>query len=370
MKLLERQPEIARDAPPEPPAQAPPETPADPGARTCKSCGATMAPEQDWCLACGTASGRLVERPGARSALTVLGLTLVLVAGAVAASYAALREDHTVPPAQTAGTGQVAQAPPAATTPPATTPTTTPPASTTTAPAPGSTTGKSNLPKVQVPSVKTPAPAPRTTTTPRATSPSATPTPAPRTPSTGGGGSQTTTPGAGQTTTPGAGQTTAPGAGQTTTPKPAAPVAIDLTPSQVSVYDPYRRATATGAPGKAIDGDGSTSWYVDTAPGVPQVGVGYAVNLGQARGIKSIDITTPTPGFRVEVYATDEATPPPTILDTRWAHITDKSNIGEGGKTHIVLGAGTSKYQTLLLWITKPPSDGTRVRISELKILG
>jgi hypothetical protein len=138
----------------------------------------------------------------------------------------------------------------------------------------------------------------------------------------------------------------------------------------VSVYDPYRRATATGAPGKAVDGDGSTSWYVDTAPGAQQVGVGYAVNLGQARGIKSIDITTPTPGFRVEVYATDEAAPPPTILDTRWAHITDKSNVGEGGKTHIVLGAGTSKYRTLLLWITQPPSDGARVRISELKVFG
>ena len=36
----------------------------------------------------------------------------------------------------------------------------------------------------------------------------------------------------------------------------------------------------------------------------------------------------------------------------------------------IVLGAGTSKYQTLLLWITKPPADGTRVRISELKVFG
>src|SRR5919108_5968122 len=119
MKLLERQPEIARDAPPEPPAQAPPEeTPGDPGARTCKACGATMAPEQDWCLACGIASSRVVERPGARSALTVLGLTLVLVTGAVAASYAALRQDHTVPPAQTAAAGPGPPGPPAPPPPP------------------------------------------------------------------------------------------------------------------------------------------------------------------------------------------------------------------------------------------------------------
>jgi hypothetical protein len=136
------------------------------------------------------------------------------------------------------------------------------------------------------------------------------------------------------------------------------------------VYDPYRRATAMGVPGKALDGDGSTSWYADTAPGAPQIGLGFVLSLGASRGIRAVDITTPTPGFHVEVYATDEATPPPTILDTRWAHITDKGDVGDGGKTHIVLGAGTSKYQTLLLWITKPPTDGARVRISELKVFG
>ena len=330
-----------------------------------------MAPEQDWCLACGMAAGRLGARPGSRSALTVLGLTGLLLAGAVAASYAALREDRTVP-GRPAAAAEVAQAPPPATTAPPSTATTPPPASTTTRPSSGSTTGSSRLPKVKVPTSSSPPPAPstsstpipapsppvtstpRTSRTPTPTPTRSTPTPAPTPPSSGGGGSQTTTP----------------GAGQTTTPAPTAPTAIDLDASAASVYDPYRRAIAIGVPGKALDGDGSTSWYADTPPGSQQVGLGFVVSLGQSRGIRSVDITTPTPGFRVEVYATDEAAPPPTILDTRWAHITDKSNVGEGGKTHIVLGAGTSKYQTLLLWITKPPTDGARVRISELKVFG
>src|SRR3954468_22068963 len=160
MKLLEAQPEIASGTPPEPPVATPPEEPAaDPRARTCKSCGATMAPGQDWCLACGTAAGRLGTRPGARSAMTVFGLTAVLVAGAVGASYAALREDQTIPPSQSAAAAQVAQAPPA-TVPPATT---TPPASTTTTPAPGTTTGKSSIPKVQVPSNRSTVPTPKAT---------------------------------------------------------------------------------------------------------------------------------------------------------------------------------------------------------------
>jgi hypothetical protein len=348
MKLLELQPEVA-PGPPEPPEDAPREEPqADPGARTCKDCGATMDPGQGWCLACGTAAGPLGERPGWRSAMTVLGLTLLLVAGAVAASYAALRSDPAAAPATS--NAQVAQ-PPAATTSPPPAATTAPPETTPTTPGKTST-GK--LPKVQVPSSKpstsapkpatpvTPAPAPAA---PRATTPPAQPTPPPS-----GGGQTNSTP-------------------TNTTPAPPAPAAIDLEASAASVYDPYRRATAVGVLGKALDGDGGTSWFVDPAPG-DKVAVGYALNLGEARGIRAVDITTPTPGFRVEVYATDEATPPPNILDTRWAHITDKANVGEGGKTHIVLGGGTSKYQTLLLWITEPPSDGARVRISELKVFG
>src|SRR4051812_25497964 len=158
MKLLEAQPEIAPGAPPAPPVGTSPEDPAaDPGARTCKSCGATMAPGQDWCLSCGTAAGRIGSRPGVRPAMTVFGLTALLVAGAVAASFAALREDQTVPPSQSAAAAQVAQAPPAATPPPAAT---TPPASTTTTPAPGSSTGKSTIPKVKVPSNTSSAPPP------------------------------------------------------------------------------------------------------------------------------------------------------------------------------------------------------------------
>ena len=369
MKLLEAQPEIAPDAPPEPPVERPPEEPAvDPAARTCKSCGATMEPGQDWCLACGTAAGRIATRPGVRSAMAVFGLTALLVAGAVGASYAALREDQTVPPSQSAA-AQVAQ-PPATTAPPATT---TPPASTTTTPAPGTgtTTGKSTIPKVQVPSntssVPTPKPAPPVAT-PRTTTPPVTPapTPSPSTPSAPSSGSS----GSGSGTGTGSGSGSGTSTGSSSTPAPSAPVAIDLGADAASVYDPYRRATAVGVPAKAIDGDGSTSWFADTAAGQTTVAVGFALNLGEARGIKSIDITTPTPGFKVEIYATDEAAPPPTITDTRWAHITDKSNVGADGKTHIVLGAGTSKYQTLLLWITKPPSDGARVRIAELGLFG
>jgi hypothetical protein len=335
VKLLEAERRLAPPAPPDPAQRAPEEQPAAPApARACRSCGASLAPEQDWCLACGTAaSAGAGRRPGWRAVATTLALTLVLVAGAVVASYAALTDK----PAPVAPQSPVAQVP--ATPPPAATQAT-PPA--TTAPA---TSTPSQLPKVSVPSATT------RTSTPRTVSP-ATSTPS------SGGTSPTTT-------------------GSTTTTKPAA-TAIALADGAGSVYDPYGRASVTGDPGRALDGKRSTSWYVDPKdPGLQ--GIGYAIDLGKAQGVKAIELLTTTPGFSVEVYATDEATPPPDILDTRWSHLTNAADVGVldpkkpkdvKGKERIVLGAGTSKYRVLLLWFTAPPTDAPRLRITELALFG
>jgi hypothetical protein len=354
VKLLEREPATEVATPPQPSdEQAGDGAAAEPGARACTSCGAQLEPGQEWCLSCGTASGRLDERPGWRAAMTVLGLTLLLVTGAVAAAYAALGDEPAPSPAAPA---PVAQAPPAAA-PAPTTPTTptTPDGSSTS----GDDGGK-DLPKIDPPSSSSgssgssPTPA---TPAPSSSTPATPPTPAPSSPSTGSSTGSSTTPGS---------------TGTTTTPKAPAAQQLEIASSAVSVYDPYGKATAAGSPAKAIDGQGGTSWYVDAAPGATQIGIGYAVNLGKPQGIRRVEITTPTPGFRVEIYATDEATPPPNILDSRWAHISDRSKVGAkgDGAERIVLGAGSSKYQTLLLWITQPPESGTRVRISELKIFG
>jgi hypothetical protein len=356
VKLLERERAADDGTPREPVAAGPQDAPAaEPGTRACASCGAALEPGQEWCLNCGAAAGAVSERPGWRAAMTVLGLTLVLVAGAVAASFAALSDDP-------------GQAGPLASNPAAPAPTASAPAETTptTPVVPNGSGGDGetgSLPKVKPPSSTstrapkaTPVPTSSTTTPSVTPRPSPSPSPAPSTGSSSGTGSSTT-----------------PGSSGTDTTPPTPPAErIDLQAGDASVYDPYGRALATGAPGKAIDGEAGTSWYVDTAPGAAPIGIGYALDLGRARGIRRVEITTPTPGFRVEVYATDETTPPPSILDSRWAHITDRANVGADGDgpERIILGAGTSKYQTLLLWITRPPASGTRVRFSELKIYG
>ena len=339
MKLLEAEPVVAPEVAPEAPREAPHEQPpTKPEAvRTCASCGSPMEPDQDWCLNCGTAaSGSLGRRPGWRAASTVIGLTLVLVLGAIAASYAAITGDDGNTPAPAAPAAQQqAATPPTATPPPASTPTqSTPTQSTPTTP--------SKLPKVKTPKSNTTGVVPIT------------PTPTTSTPT---------------TSTPAPTNTTPPPT--TTDQQPAGPQPIQLAGDAGKAYDPYGKSKASGEAERAIDDDPATSWYVDLKDPA-QVGLGYAIDLGKLQGIREIDLQTPTPGFRIEVYATDETELPPDILDTRWSHITNVSDVGtkDDGKQEIVLGAGTSKYQTLLLWITKPPSDGTRVRISELKVFG
>jgi hypothetical protein len=343
VKLLEAEPAVAPEVAPEAPREAPQEQPpSKPEAvRTCASCGSPMESDQDWCLNCGAAaSGSLGQRPGWRAASTVIGLTLVLVLGAIAASYAAITGDDGKKPAPAAPAAAAAQqqaaTPPAATPPAASTPTTsTPTQSTPTTP--------SKLPKVKTPKSNTTGVAPITPTTSAPT----TSTPAPTNTNT--------------TTTP----------STTTDQQPAGPQPIQLAGDAGKAYDPYGKSKASGEAERAIDDDPATSWYVDLKDPA-QLGLGYAIDLGKLQGIREIQLETPTPGFRIEVYATDETDLPPDILDTRWSHITNVSNVGtkDSGKQTIVLGAGTTKYRNLLLWFTKPPTDGARIRLTEVKPLG
>ncbi|HEY7622176.1 MAG TPA: hypothetical protein VH834_20570 [Solirubrobacteraceae bacterium] len=347
MKLLEAEPVAAPEVAPEPPRETPPEEALAPPAsgHTCKTCGAAMEDGQDWCLSCGTAApGSLGERPGWRAATTVIALALLLVLGAVGAGYAALKSDSN---AKTTASAPAAAPPAAQVTPPATqAPTTqTPTAST---PTTSSTPKSSTLPKIH---------STKPSTTPGSAVTPVNPAPTTSTPTTSTPTGSTSTP---TTSTP-----------TNTEPQDTGPQPIELKTDAGTAYDPYGRAKATGKPERALDGDTSTSWYVD--PIDPQsIGVGYAVDLGKLQGIREIKLQTTTPGFTMEVYATDEPELPPDILDTRWSHITNVSKVGvkEDGKENVVLGAGSTKYRNLLLWFTTPPTDGARLRLVELQLLG
>jgi len=334
----------------------PEQQPAAVAARVCDACAAPMAEGQDWCLECGTAApGRLGGRPGMRAAATVVALTLALVGGAVAASYAALSTDaqeEASRPAPPSG-APVAQAPnvvpsPAETVPPVTAPAT-PPVATPTVPSGGS--GSITPTPSPTPSPSPPSSSPGPSFTPSPSTGSGTPTPSPSTPA----------------------------PTKTTPSKPAAPQPIDLDTDAASVYDPSSRAIAKDEPKAAVDSDDKTAWTVTTS-GAKDMAVGLVVDLGRARGVKILQLATSTPGFRAEIFASDSDQLPPDILDTRWAHIRDRSDVDEtagtdknvkgDGKERIVLGGGSAKYRYVLVWLTTPPDKGPTVKISDLQLLG
>ncbi len=336
-------------------------TPAAP-ARSCGNCGSGMERHQDWCLECGTAApGRLGGlRPGWRAVSTTLALTLVLVGGAGAASYAALSSDAnreamaSVP----ADATPVAQAPPIvpaipAPVVPAPLPVA-PPASTVTTPA-------AKLPVApKVATVPTPS-------APQVTTPAVTETPARSKSSTR---SNSTAAGERGEGTNADGDDTA----ATTALEP-----IALGADALSVYDPYDRSDSPGDPAEAYDGDSQTTFEVGAPDDGKEIQVGVVVDLESAKQVRAIEFTTTTPGGRVEVYATDSSALPPDILDTRWDHPASRSDVDGSsrggdkagdGVERIVLPKGGAKYRYVVLWFTEPPEGTTRVGLTELKLLG
>ena len=325
---LVRDPHAAGEPRFERPDQQPAGPESEAPARACAQCGAAMSPGQDWCLECGAAApGRLGRRPGMRAATTVVGLTLALVAGAVTAGYAAISGDagrEAAKPAAASG-APIAQTPP----------------STPVAPPPTTAAPSTPLPRVKPPKTSTP---PAAAAKPSAPAPSAPATPAPT----------TSTP---TTSTP-----------TTTTPAEPTLQAIDLGADAASLYDPYTRSTANGDPADAYDGDATTAWKVTSVADGQDMQVGLVVDLSKKRSITQLKLQTSTPGFRIETYAADTAQLPPDILDTRWAHLRNRSDVAKSEE--LPLASDSHKYRYVLLWFTTPPKKAPSVKINELKILG
>jgi hypothetical protein len=332
----------------------------------CANCGNPLAVGQDWCLDCGTAVRGRLGGPGVGSSIGVVGLTLLLVLGAVAAAYAALNSDSNkavkTPPAAVAGVSAPAT-PDVGTTAPGTAGATGSAGAVVTTPIlPSTPVPLPALPKI--PGV-TPRPGVRVGT-PAAAAPvvskppgtTATPKPTVATP--------TTPP---TVTTPTSTGTTAPAATPGTTT--AAKNAILLDTDAASTYNPYSLPTSSFAdPAKAIDGDLTTSWTYQLDPtSAGKTLVGVAIDLKAPQAVRAIKITTPTPGMTVEFYGVTGSSEPSSITDPAWLHLANRRAIKPS--TSVILKTQGKSFRYLLVWITHAPSGVTAgtVGISEISVL-
>jgi hypothetical protein len=291
-------------------------------ARGCRVCGSALASDQDWCLECGAAApGRLGPRPSRRPAIGVLALTLFLAGGAIAASYAAVSADSAreaaAPPQQVAQ--QVSN--------------------------PAQSTGGKTLSKRII---EQPA------------------------------GGLPTRPTAPQVFRPAVSAPKAaakPKVVRKAKPKRNSTVAIapptgplqSISPAGASTYNPYGRSANAGNAGAAIDGSSGTSWTVDVDPEHrSSLAMGIDLAINPAKGLRALDIRTPTSGFTVEVYGSTGGTPV-SITDPAWTHLATIHAVAAGQR--VGLGDGRLALRHLLVWVTAVPAGMDKVALSELRPL-
>lgn len=336
-------------------SQSPPE-------RTCPNCSAPAESKQRWCLECGAELPQS-RRHGLRSAVGIATTLTVLVGAASAGGYTLLQDGkEPPPPAQT-----IAQTPPPPVTPPPDT----------SVPPPGDTP----------------------------TVPSAPPLPDA---GTGGGTNGTSgggTGGTGGTSTPPV-DTSVPDLSDdldTSTPPPPPPSSDDTQPdddgsvrperqreqdreqrapprprlvetnvafgSSAAAYAPYATDDIDlGDTSKLVDGTTRSVWKSPpvTEPGVqPQIGV--FVELASRERVRRLIVETPTPGMSVEIYASRNASPPASITDPGWVHLTDRANIP--ARATIPL-PGDGRFRYFLVWIRSLAPDTDRAEISEIELIG
>ena len=329
------------------------QTPPDP-ARACKSCGAQLAPGQEWCLQCGAGvPGSLAGEADWRPLAVLAVAGAILLAGAGTAAYAALNQQPSKPPthvliaqvpastATTPPTGSTPSTPGATPTPSPTTPGASGAFGTTTH---GSSTG---LPPSTIKPPKLPAvvPTPRNSLTTPSTNTPSTPAPAETTPTSTSPTSSTTTP-------------------SSQTPNP-----ILLDTDAASTYNPSGySASYFGEPGLAIDGEPGTSWTAQVEPKVaPLMAAGLALDMKRPHRLGSLEVITPTPGVTVEVFGANGSKLPETITDPAWKKLKGSHTITKKTAT-IKLGTGGKAYRFLLLWLTKAPAGSTPTAPGQVSI--
>jgi hypothetical protein len=132
-----------------------------------------------------------------------------------------------------------------------------------------------------------------------------------------------------------------------------------------STYDPAKRAGAEFGPAEnAIDKKPGTVWDVVVPADGQPLGVGLLIKLGAALSLHSLQLQTPTPGFRVEVYAAvDDKELPADIIDKRWIHLTDRKNVADGQPISLKGKGDGAKFKLFMLYFTRA-ADATDPRVA------
>jgi hypothetical protein len=308
-----------------------------------------MQEGQDWCLQCGAGpggrDGNLGGAPGWRTGAAILGATVLLVAGASVAAYAALTKPKPAPKRVAAVVKQPTV------TPTPTTPGTTPPV--------GGAPGVPTTVTPTTPSVPTPTPTPKA-------GPSG-PVFPPET-KTGSNGGSTTKSGAAQGSKTAAGEGGSGESGESQTgSEPPSPILLDT--NAASVYNPYGYpATLFGDPSLTIDGEAKTAWTAQVQPEkAPHMAEGLLLDLKSPQKLGSAVVQTSTTGATVEIYGANGAKLPASITDSAWKRLVGLKTLKKKSTTFTLKTNGKS-FRYVVLWLAKAPPGSTAAKPGQVAI--
>ena len=136
-----------------------------------------------------------------------------------------------------------------------------------------------------------------------------------------------------------------------------------------AAFDPYGTGGENDELAQfVIDGDATTGWrserYDDRDITALKPGVGLIVALARSGDVKELEVASPTPGWRAEVYVADRV----QTSFSEWGKPVGRVRAGAAGTTRIEFDDG--RGSAVLLWFTYV-GDGpvSRIDVSEIRVL-
>jgi serine/threonine-protein kinase len=149
---------------------------------------------------------------------------------------------------------------------------------------------------------------------------------------------------------------------------------VSVKRTSASDYDPLGddKAEHSDQARLAVDQDTGTAWTTEsytnkllTKPTGDSPGVGLYVDAEPSVNGRRLEIQTPEPGWKMELYAT-RSEPPESWPDESWTRV--GGGTVDKRKQSFKLETGDRRYRYYLVWITALPPDEDQVAITQLTL--
>nr|MDQ3935627.1 hypothetical protein [Actinomycetota bacterium] len=122
---------------------------------------------------------------------------------------------------------------------------------------------------------------------------------------------------------------------------------------------------------RVLDSDPTTTWSTEqySTDRLNKEGVGLYLDAGARIPARRLDIRTPTPGFEIKVYGSNQAPfarPGPETF-ARWGSALAEKKVD--AKRSIAIDTGGRALRYYLVWIVTLPPTGGKAEIGTLRLL-